>query len=135
MIANNEDLEALLRRLNKTFALAAQGVYLVPVGAGQPPAALSIQPPVLVLQVQVGQLPQGNANALVSYLKRLLELNADGLLHAAFALESEAIVLSAALEIESLDANELEAVLADMDVALSQLVPELKQLSKSLGLA
>ena len=135
MIANNEDLEALLRRLNKTFALAAQGVYLVPVGAGQPPAALSIQPPVLVLQVQVGQLPRGNANELVSFLKRLLEINANGLLHAAFALESDTIVLSAALEIESLDANELEAVLADMDVALSQHVPELKQLSKSLGLA
>jgi Tir chaperone family protein CesT len=135
MIANNEDLEALLRRLNKTFALAAPGVYLVPVGAGQPPAALSIQPPVLVLQVQVGQLPRGNADELVSFLKRLLEINADGLLHAAFALESDAIVLSAALEIESLDANELEAVLADMDVALSQHVPELKQLSKSLGLA
>jgi hypothetical protein len=135
MIANNEDLEALLRRLNKTFALAEQGIYLVPVGAGQPPAALSIQPPVLVLQVQVGQLPRGNADKLVSYLKRLLELNADGLLHAAFALESDTIVLSAALEIESLDANELEAVLADMDVALSQHVPALKQLSKSLGLA
>jgi hypothetical protein len=135
MIANNEDLEALLRRLNKTFALAGQGIYLVPVGAGQPPAALSIQPPVLVLQVQVGQLPRGNADKLVSYLKRLLELNTDGLLHAAFALEADTIVLTSALEIESLDANELEAVLADVDVALSQHVPALKQLSKSLGLA
>jgi hypothetical protein len=134
MIANNEDLEALLRRLNKTFALAGRGVYLVPVGPGQPPAALSIQPPVLVLQVQVGQLPRGNADKLVSLLKRLLELNAEGLLHAAFALEGDAIVLSAALEIESLDANELEAVLADMDVALSEHVPALRELSKSLGL-
>jgi hypothetical protein len=135
MIANNEDLEALLRRLNKTFALAEQGIYLVPVGAGQPPAALSIQPPVLVLQVQVGQLPRGNADKLVTFLKRLLQINADGLLHAAFALDSDTIVLTSALEIESLDANELEAVLAEMDVALSQHVPELKQLSKSLGLA
>lgn len=135
MIANNEDLEALLRRLNKTFALAGDGVYLVPVGSGQPPAALSIQPPVLVLQAQVGQLPRGNAQSLVTFLKRLLEINAGGLLHAAFALENDAIVLSSALEIESLDANELEAVLADIDVALSQHVPELKELSKSLGLA
>lgn len=134
MIANNEDLEALLRRLNKTFALAGDGVYLVPVGADQPPVALSIQPPVLVLQVQVGQLPSGDAQGLVSFLKRLLEINAGGLLHAAFALDSDAIVLSAALEIESLDANELEAVLADIDVALSEHVPQLKQLSKRLGL-
>ncbi len=134
MIANNEDLEALLRRLNKTFALAGDGVYLVPVGAGQPPAALSIQAPVLELQVQVGQLPRGNAEGLVAYLKRLLEINAGGLLHAAFALEADDIVLTAALEIESLDANELEAVLSDMDVALSEHVPGLKVLSKSLGL-
>jgi Tir chaperone family protein CesT len=135
MIANNDDLEALLRRLNKTFVLAGDGVYFVSVGAGQPPAALSIQTPVLVLQVQVGELPHGNAESLVSYLKRLLEINADGLLHAAFALENGAIVLTSALEIESLDANELEAVLADVDVALSQHVPALKALAASLGLA
>jgi hypothetical protein len=135
MIANNDDLEALLSRLNKSFSLAGDGVYLVPIGAGQPPAALSIQPPVLVLQAQVGQLPSGKADGMVRFLRRLLEINAGGLLHAAFALDADTIVLTAALEIESLDSNELEAVLADMDVALSQHVPELKQLTKSLGLA
>jgi hypothetical protein len=134
MIANNDDLEALLNRLNKSFKLAAGGVYLVPVGVGQPPAALSIQAPVLVLQVQVGQLPRGNAEGMVTYLKRLLEINAGDLLHAAFALDSDSIVLTSALAIESLDENELEAVLADMDIALSEHVPGLKELSKSLGL-
>jgi Tir chaperone family protein CesT len=135
MIANKDDLEALLSRLNKSFTLAGDGVYLVPVGAGQPPAALTIQSPVLVLQVQVGQLPQGKAEGLVQYLKRLLEINAAELLHTAFALESDSIVLTSSLELESLDANELEAVLSDMDMALSQHVPGLKQLSKTLGLA
>ena len=134
MIQNNEDLEGLLRRLNKGFALAGEGVYLVGMGEGRPPAALSIQPPVLVLQIDVGRLPHGSAEAMVPLLERLLELNASGLVHAAFALESGSIVLTAALEIVSLDSNELEAALADMDIALAEHVPALRELSKRLGL-
>jgi Tir chaperone family protein CesT len=64
----------------------------------------------------------------------LLELNASGLLHAAFALEAGNIVLTSALEVESLDPNELEAVLADMDIALSEHVPALSKLADRLGL-
>ena len=53
------------------------------------------------------------------------------LLHAAFGLENDQIVLAAALELESLDLNELEAVLADIDVALSEHVPVLRGLVPS----
>ncbi|HTV21524.1 MAG TPA: hypothetical protein VMG12_22705, partial [Polyangiaceae bacterium] len=62
------------------------------------------------------------------------ELNASGLLHAAFGIESGQIVLTAALELQNLDMNELEAVLADLDVALAEHVPNLVSLSKSLTL-
>jgi hypothetical protein len=134
MLTTNEDLEALLGRLNKSFTLAGDGVYLIAMGSGQPPAALRIEPPVLVLQVQVGRLPRGGDAQMVSLLERLLELNASGLLHAAFALEAGNIVLTSALEVESLDPNELEAVLADMDIALSEHVPALSKLADRLGL-
>jgi hypothetical protein len=134
MLTTNEDLEALLGRLNKSFTLADGGVYLVAMGAGQPPAALRFEPPVLVIQVQVGRSPRGGDAQMVSWLERLLELNASGLLHAAFALESGNIVLTSALEVGNLDANELEAVLGDMDIALSEHVPALRELADRLGL-
>lgn len=134
MIASDEDLEALLRGLQRNFEQAGNGVYLIGMGAGQPPCALSISPPVLVAQVQVGELPRFSSDgALAQYLRCLLELNASGLVHAAFALEGEQIVLTAALELQNLDANELAAVLADLDMALGQHVPGLVSLLHSLG--
>jgi hypothetical protein len=42
-------------------------------------------------------------------------------------------MLSAALELESLDMNELEAVLADMGMALSEHVPTLKGMIEKKG--
>jgi hypothetical protein len=134
MIASNEDLEALLTGLHRNHEQAGNaGVYLVGMGPGQSPCALSISPPVLVAQVQVGSLPRLGDRALAQYLRRLLELNASGLLHAAFALEGEQIVLTAALELQNLDSNELAAVLGDLDMALSEHVPSLVALAQQLG--
>jgi hypothetical protein len=136
MISTNEDLEEHLSRLNRGFERAGNaGVYLVSMGPGQPPCALSISPPVLVAQVAVAEAPPKDDAGSARFMRRLLELNASGLLHAAFAIERGQIVLTAALELQNLDTNELEAVLADLDMALSGHVPGLVSLSKSLGLA
>lgn len=132
MIANDQDLEALLGRLNRGFEQAADSaVYLVSMGPDMPPCALTIAPPVLAVQAQVGQAPVAGASGSEALLRRLLELNGSGLLHAAFALEGDSIVLTSALELENLDLNELEAVLADVDMALSEHVPALMRLSRS----
>jgi hypothetical protein len=136
MIASNEALEAHLVRLNRAFEAAGdRGVYLVGMGPGQSPCALSVSPPVLVAQVQVGPVPRLDDKGTAAFLTRLLELNGSGLLHAAFALSNGAIVLTAALALQNLDDNELEAVLADLDMALSEHVPNLVSLAKSLGAA
>lgn len=134
MIENNEALEAHLARLNRSYELAGEaGVYLVSMGPGQPPCALSISPPVLVAQVHVGPVPPHDDAASAGFMRRLLQLNASGLLHSAFAFEADRIVLTAALELQNLDMNELEAVLADLDMALSEHVPSLALLSKNLS--
>ena len=136
MIVSNEDLEGHLTRLSRSFERAEDAdVFLVSMGPGQPPCALSISPPVLVAQVRVAEAPRLDDAASARFMRRLLELNASGLLHAAFGIESGQIVLTAALELQNLDMNELEAVLADLDVALSEHVPSLVSLSKSLALS
>ena len=136
MIVSNEDLEGHLTRLSRSFERAEDAdVFLVSMGPGQPLCALSISPPVLVAQVRVAEAPRSDDAASASFMRRLLELNASGLLHAAFGIESGQIVLTAALELQNLDMNELEAVLADVDVALAEHVPGLVSLSKSLGVA
>lgn len=134
MIASNEDLEGHLTRLDRSFERAEGDVYLVSMGRGQPPCALSISPPVLVAQVRVAGAPKGDDAGSARFMRRLLELNASGLLHAAFGIDAGQVVLTAALELQNLDINELEAVLADLDLALAEHVPGLVSLSKSLGL-
>jgi len=127
-------LEAHLARLSRSFEVAGEkGVYLVSMGAGQPPCALNVSPPVLVAQVQVGPVPSLDDKGSAQFLRALLERNAHGLLHAAFAIDGDRIVLTAALELQNLDDNELEAVLSDLDMALSEHVPELVALAKRLG--
>jgi hypothetical protein len=127
MIKNSDDLEAQLGRLGRRYERLPDGTFVLSLGANQPPVALVLVPPVLVVQVQVGPAPQSDSAAAKVY-KKLLELNASALLHSAYGLENEQIVLASALELDSLDLNELEAVLADIDVALSEHVPVLRSM-------
>jgi hypothetical protein len=128
MIRQNEDLEAQLDRLERKYERLGDGTYLVSVGPGRPPIAMRVAPPVLVLQVTVGTLGKQSDADQARLFRKLLELNATSLLHASFGLEREAIVLAAALELETVDPSEVEAALADMDMALSEHVPALREL-------
>lgn len=127
MIRSSDDLEAQLGRLGRRYERTPDGTFVVAIGPNQPPAALLLVPPVLVVQVAIGDAPKDLAVAAPIY-KKLLELNASALLHTAFGLENDQIVLAAALELDNLDLNELEAVLSDIDVALSEHVPVLRGL-------
>jgi hypothetical protein len=128
MIRQNEDLEAQLDRLERHYERLGDGTYLVSVGPGRPPIAMRLAPPVLVLRVNVGKLVKQGAADQARLFRRLLELNATDLLHASFGLEGSDIVLAAALELETVDPREVEAALADMDMALAEHVPTLREL-------
>jgi Tir chaperone protein (CesT) family len=128
MIQSNEDLEGYLSRLERRFERAEDGTYLLSMGADRPLVALRVAAPVLVAQVDIGQAPTDDATAAPLF-RKLLVLNATALVHAAYGVEGTTIVLSAALELKNLDLNELEAVLADLDMALANQVPTLRELS------
>ena len=65
---------------------------------------------------------KGGADESALY-RKLLELNAKQLIHAAYGLDETRIVLSGALELENLDFNELQATLDEIDMALPQQLP------------
>ena len=128
MIQSNEDLEGYLSRLERRFERAEDGTYLLSMGADRPLVALRVAAPVLVAQVDIGPAPTDDARAAPLF-RKLLVLNATALVHAAYGIEGSSIVLSAALELKNLDLNELEAVLADLDMALANQVPTLREIS------
>ncbi len=132
MVKTAEDLESQLLRIDRKFerlddagAGGEGATILVRLGPNQAPAALRLSDPVLVCQVEIGPVPeQGQAELF----RHLLELNGSSLLHAAYAIVDDAILLVAALELVSLDPNELEAVLSDFDLALAEHVTQLKSM-------
>ncbi|HEX9620663.1 MAG TPA: hypothetical protein VF989_11030, partial [Polyangiaceae bacterium] len=75
MAKSTEDLEAYLGRLGRRFERLSDGTFLVGAGADQPPIALRVEPPVLVLQVAIGAVPEGGPETQVELFRRLLELN------------------------------------------------------------
>ncbi|HEY5240868.1 MAG TPA: CesT family type III secretion system chaperone [Polyangiaceae bacterium] len=120
-----KDVEAYLLRLNRRFrALEEQpGTFLVEMGEKTPPLILRIEPPLVVVRVHIGDVDgKGGADESALY-RKLLELNAKQLIHAAYGLDETRIVLSGALELENLDFNELQATLDEIDMALAQQLP------------
>jgi hypothetical protein len=130
MATSTEDLGAYLTRLDRRFDKVDEHTYLVSLGAGKPPAALRVEPPVVLVQVAVGAAPVGSSGREAAMFRRLLELNATDLMHAAYGIEHGQIVLGAALELDTMDIGELEAVLANIDMALTEHVPGLLDMVK-----
>ncbi len=73
-------------------------------------------PPIITLRVKVMELPKENREALY---EKLLTLNATELLQGAYGLEEGFIVLLDTLQSENLDANELQASIDSLSLALS----------------
>lgn len=133
MPRTQEDVESYLLALGRTYESSGGTLVLhaagsAPAGWAQTPIAIRVQPPIIEVQLSVGAPPADHAHQLAVY-RRLLELNATDLAHAAYALENGEIVLQASLELENLDKNELEAVLADIDMAVLRHIASLSELA------
>lgn len=123
-----KDVEAYLEKMNRAYESApgATETFLISSGENYPPVALRVDPPLVVLRVRIGDVP----DAPLELFRKLLQLNAKELVHSSYGVNEGAILLSSALELENLDYNELEAALDEIDLALAQQVPSLAALSK-----
>jgi Tir chaperone family protein CesT len=125
-----KDVEAYLLRLRRRFRTVDDqpNTFVVETSADMPPVALRVDPPLVVLRVHIGDVKRGADHTPL--FRRLLELNAQQLVHTSYGLDDEHVVLSSALELENLDFNELQAALDEIDIALAEHVPELARLAK-----
>lgn len=125
-----EDIESWLIRTELDFEEIEDGIWVVrPSAAGdgaddEPPVMLSHQEPVLFLRAAIRHAPE-ETDAQVKLFRRLLELNANDLVHGAYGLEEGEVVLTDTLELETLDFEEFRASLESLTMAVSSHVPEL----------
>ncbi len=130
-----KDVEAYLLRSNRRYRAVdspegERRTFFVDSGAGKPPVAVLVDPPLVVLRVHIGDLTGGGGPGEATLFRQLLEFNARQLVHASYGLEDSHVVLSSALELENLDFNEIQATLDEIDVALAQQLSQLAETAK-----
>ena len=118
-MVTREDVESYLLRTGLDHREISEGMWLVG-NAGGDDAGIVVHysPPLVVFRLKVMDLPT-DENRCAALYRRLLELNATDLVHAAYALEQGDVILTESLEAENLDFNELQATLDSFQMALA----------------
>jgi len=127
-MVTREDIEAFLDRLSADGATSQEvepGLWVVrPGGALEFDVVVTHNPPVVLLRVKVMPLPT-DAHSAAALNRRLLELNATDLLHGAYGIDGDAVVLTEALELAHLDFEEFLASFESMTLSLTGHLREL----------
>ena len=119
-----EDVESYILRIGVPAERIDAGIWIVKL-EGHENLAISIAGPVVAFRLKVFDLPAAGREALY---RALLLLNTNEMVHGAFGLEGEAVVIVHALELENLDFNEFQAVIDDMTMAVAKHYPLLSKL-------
>jgi hypothetical protein len=120
-MVTKEDIESFLDRIDSGTASVGEvkpGTWVVKTVAGAE-VVVHYAPPVVILRVTVMTLPAAEPRRS-ELLRELLELNARDLVHGAYGLEGDRVVLTDTLELENLDFNEFEASFDSITLALAQ---------------
>lgn len=80
---------------------------------------------IINFQVQLFELPKKPSAAL---LTRLLELNGSDIIHGAYAISGDHVIIIGALELDNLDRNEIQAMINSMGLAVTEHYSELSAL-------
>jgi len=78
--------------------------------------------PLVIFRVQVMNAPEQNRQ---DFYKKLLEINASDMIHGAYGLEGEKVVITDSLEYNTLDYDEFCATLDAISLSLNQHYPVL----------
>jgi hypothetical protein len=109
-----EDVESYLLRMGVPYETLHPGMWVVKTDG--PPMAVSLAGQVVAFRLKVMDIPRTGREELY---RTLLSLNTTEMIHGAFGLEGDAVVIIHALELENLDLNEFQATIDDMSMAVA----------------
>lgn len=126
MMRTERDVQRFLSESAIPFQDLGDGLFVVQdAGAGIRSLAIKVEAPLVVFRAKVGAIPPVGEPSREALFEQLLRLNGTGLVHSAFSLSDDGVYLTAALPLDNLDQNELQAVVDDIGMAISQHVPRL----------
>jgi hypothetical protein len=132
-MVSREDIESFLDRMTPhgaQYSEVESGLWVVkPGGALDINLIVHYSPPVVIMRVKIMSLPSGSTLG-TRLFRRLLELNATELLHGAYGIEGDSVVMTETLELSHLDFEEFLASYESMTLALSAHLRELGSLQE-----
>ena len=127
-MVTREDLESFLIRMDVDGQEVDEGMYLIrPRNGGGGGVVAHHSPPLLVLRMKVMDLP--TSEGMMELYRTLLELNATDVVHGAYGIEGNELILSDTLELETLDFLEFQASIESMQLAAASHLERIKTLS------
>jgi hypothetical protein len=122
-MVTREDLESFLLRSEQEYEEVEPGMWTMQAGADAR-LVIHYSPPLVILRAKVLDIPEGDSGHEALF-RRLLELNAMDLVHGAYGIEADDVILSDSLELENLNFNEFQASLDSIQVGLASHLEEL----------
>lgn len=110
------DVQAYLDRMELHYEEPREGTWVVKELDGLEQLIVTLAGPVLVFRVKVLDIPRHQREEL---FRTLLELNATEMMHGAYGIEGDSVVIMDALQLENLDYNEFAATVDDISLAVA----------------
>ena len=126
-MVTRDDLESFLIRMDLDFHEVDDGMYLVESPNHRVPVVVHHSPPLLIIRLKVMSLPEGGD--LKDLYEALLIWNATDVVHGAYGIEENDLIISDTLELETLDFPELQASLESLQMAASSHMERIKALA------
>jgi hypothetical protein len=111
-----EDVQSYLMKMELAHEEPREGTWLVKGLDGVENMVITLAGPVVVFRVKIMDVPLHHREEL---FRTLLELNATEMMHGAYGIEGDAVVISDALQLENLDYNEFAATVDDITLAVA----------------
>jgi hypothetical protein len=113
------DIQDFLLRLELPYEEPSDGTFVIQGQNGLDNIVLTLAGPVVVFRVKLMEVPQHTGAHREELFRTLLELNATEMMHGAYGVEGNSVVICDALQLENLDFNEFAASLDDISMAVA----------------
>ena len=124
-MAGLNKIEAYLISLGVSYEEKQPDTWIVEdASKGLPCILVSLAEPVVILRAQAMRIPSRDREA---FFRELLKLNYSGLLHGAYAIDGDEVVIMDTLVYDTMDREEFEASLDAIGFALSEHYPLLSR--------
>lgn len=119
-MVSREHIEHYLIQTAYPFESIEEDMWLIQNTAN---IVITYNPPLIIFRAKLMEIPERERE---NFFKLLLELNASQMIHGAYGIEGENVVVIDTLEVENLNFNEFQASLDAISVAISQDYQRLK---------